>query len=114
MASLYADNAVYDERRAGPPRRFAAPGFALGDVRAAGANRYVAPTAQPDGSSVTRNDDVKTLRAGIRGQVGKLLTIGVEATQDDYTSNVPGFDRSIFSIGTTVGFGASGRIDILR
>jgi len=114
VASLYADNAVYDERRAGATLGVTPRRVSLRVTYETGANRYVAPTAQPDGSLVTRNDDVKTLRAGIRGQVGRILTIGIEASQDDYTSNVPGFDRSIFSIGTTVGFGASGRIDILR
>ena len=63
---------------------------------------------------MTRRDDVTTLRGGIRGRVGRLLTIGVEASQEDYASNVPGFDRSVFRIGTTVGFGASGRIEILE
>ena len=78
-----------------------------------GSNRYTAPTLQPDGSSVKRNDDVKTLRGGIRGQVTRYLNIGITAEQSDYTSNLPGFDRSVFRIGTTIGFG-SGGIDILK
>jgi hypothetical protein len=78
-----------------------------------GSNRYISPTLQPDGSSLKRNDDVKTLRGTIRGNIGRLLTIGITGEQTDYTSNLPGFDRSIFRIGTTIGFGASGGIQIL-
>ena len=114
IASLYADNAVYDERRAGVTLGVSPRWATLWVTYETGANRYVAPTVQPDGSSVTRNDDVTTIRGGIRGKVGKYLTIGVEASQEDYTSNVPGFDRSIFRVGTTVGFGEYGRLDILR
>lgn len=114
IASLYADSAVYDERRAGVTLGVSPRWATVSVTYETGANRYVAPTVQPDGASVTRNDDVTTIRGGIRGRIGKLLTIGIDATRDDYTSNIPGFDRSIFTIGTTVGFGAYGRIDILR
>ncbi|MFN7986215.1 MAG: hypothetical protein U0529_02005 [Thermoanaerobaculia bacterium] len=114
IASLYTDNAVYDERRAGATLGISPRWATFWATWETGANRYVSPTLQPDGSSVTRRDDVKTIRGGVRGHVGRLLTIGVEASQEDYTSNLPGFDRSIFRIGTTVGFGPSGRIDILR
>jgi len=69
-------------------------------------------TLQPDGSSVKRNDDVTTLRGSIQGRVGRYLTIGITAEQTDYDSNLPGLDRSVFRIGTTIGFG-SGGIQIL-
>ena len=114
VASLYSGNAVFDERRAGVTLGVSARWATLWATIETGSNRYLAPTLQPDGSSATRRDDVTTLRGGIRGHVGRLLTIGVEASQEDYTSNLPGFDRSILRVGTTVGFGTSGRIDILR
>ena len=43
-----------------------------------------------------------------RGQVGRYLTIGLTADKSDYTSNLPEFDRSVFRIGTTIGFGFGG------
>ena len=114
VASLYAENAIYDERRAGLTLGVSPRWATLQATWETGSNRYVAPTLQPDGSSVTRRDDVSTLRGGIRGRVGRLMTIGVEVSREEYTSNVPGFDRSVFRIGTTVGFGASGRSDIMK
>jgi hypothetical protein len=114
VSSLYADSAVYDERRAGASLGISPKWATFRMSYETGANRYLAPTIQPDGSSVTRNDDVKTFSGGIRGHIGRLLTLGIEVTQDEYTSNIPGFDRSILRIGTTVGFGESGRIEILR
>jgi hypothetical protein len=113
VSSLYADTAVYDERRVGGTLGFSPRWAGLFVSYETGPNRYTAPTLQPDGSSVTREDDVKTLRGGLRGRVGRYLTLGVTAEKSDYTSNLPGFDRSVFRIGTTVGFG-SGGIDILR
>lgn len=114
VASLYTGNAAYDERRVGASLGISPRWASLLVSYEAGPNRYTAPTLQPDGSSVTRNDDVRTLRAGIRGRVGSYLTLGITADQSDYTSNLPGFDRSVFRIGTTVGFGASGSLEILR
>ena len=113
VSSLYADSAVYDERRAGVTFGISPRWAGLYATYETGSNRYTAPTLQPDGSSVKRNDDVKTLRGGLRGQVTRYLNIGITAEKSDYTSNLPGFDRSVFRIGTTVGFG-SGGIDILK
>jgi len=114
VPSLYSDNAVYDERRAGVSLAVSPRVASISFAYETGQNRYAAPSLQPDGSSATRRDDVRTFRGGIRGSVGRALTIGVTATQEDYTSNLPGFDRKVFTLATTVGFGASGRIDILK
>lgn len=114
VSSLYADAAFYDERRVGATLGFSPRWAGLYVSYETGPNLYTAPTLQPDGSWVTREDTVKTLRAGIRGRIGRYLNLGITADKSDYTSNVPGFDRSVFRIGTTVGFGATGSIEILR
>ena len=114
VPSLYSGNAVYDERRAGVSLAVSPRVASVWVAYEAGQNRYAAPGLGPDGPSATRRDDVRTLRGGVRGSVARTLTIGVTATQEDYTSNLPGLDRKVFTLATTVGFGASGRIDILR
>jgi hypothetical protein len=113
VSSLYADSAVYDERRAGVTLGLSPRWAELSATYGTGSNRYTAPTVQPDGSSVTRNDDVTTIRGSLRGRVSKFLNLGITAEQSDYTSNVPGYDRSVFRITTTVGFGVSGSIQLL-
>ena len=114
VPSLYAENAVYDERRAGVSVGFAPRVASISLAYETGQNRYAAPSPQPDGSAATRRDDVRTLRGGVRGNVGRYLSIGITATQEDYTSNLPGFDRTVFTVATTVGFGAASRIDLLK
>lgn len=114
VPSLYSGSAVYDERRAGVSLAVSPRVASVWVAYEAGQNRYAAPGLGPDGPSATRRDDVRTLRGGVRGSVARTLTIGVTATQEEYTSNLPGLDRKVFTLATTVGFGASGRIDILK
>ena len=114
VPSLYSGSAVYDERRAGVSLAVSPRVASVWVAYEAGQNRYAAPGLGPDGPSATRRDDVRTLRGGVRGSVARTLTIGGTATQEEYTSNLPGLDRKVFTLATTVGFGASGRIDILK
>lgn len=113
ISSLYSDAAFYDEQRVGASLGFSPRWASLLVSFEAGPNRYTNPTPQPDGSSVTRKDDVRTIRAGIRGRISRFLNLGITADKSDYTSNLPGLDRSVFRIGTTVGFGVSGSIQLL-
>jgi hypothetical protein len=113
VSSLYANSAVFDERRAGVTLGFSPRWAGLSATYETGSNRYTAATVQPDGASVKRNDDVTTIRGSLRGRVSKFLNLGITAEQSDYTSNVPGYDRSAFRISTTIGFGVSGSIQLL-
>lgn len=114
VSSNYGESTMYDERRVGGGLGFSPRVVSLVVAYEVGTNKYVAPSTQADGSAVRRNDDVKTVRGTLRGHVGRLLTLGVEASESRYESNLPGFDRSIFRVGTTIGFGATGNVDILR
>ena len=115
MSSLYADSAVYDERRVGASLGFSPRAVGLFVTYETGANRYTAPTRPARrlvGEAERRREDAAGHHP--RRPSGSFLTIGIQAEQSEYTSNIPGFDRSVFRIGTTIGFGTGGGIDILR
>ncbi|MCA1732853.1 MAG: outer membrane beta-barrel protein, partial [Acidobacteria bacterium] len=50
-----------------------------------------------------REDDVTRVGASLSVPVWRTLALTVTAAQDDYESNIPGFDRSVLRWGATVG-----------
>ncbi len=113
VSSLYENNAAYVERRAGASLGVALRRVDLLGAYELGVNQYLAETTQPDGASTKRSDDVQTLRGTLRVKVWKYLRFTVDGSWSRYTSNLPGLDRSVFQIGTTVGLGESGTLEIL-
>lgn len=114
VSSLFVQNAFYDERRIGAtvgisPR--VASFFVSYEV---GSNRYLTVISAIGADPIKRNDDVKTLRGRVTTRLGRLLNLGVDVSQSRYDSNYPGLDRSIFRVGTTIGFGSTGSIDIIK
>lgn len=113
VSSLYEGSAAYVERRAGPTLGVRLRRVDLVGTYELGVNQYLSETAQDDGAAVKRRDDVQTLRGTLRVKVWKHLRVTVDGSWSRYDSNLPGLDRSVFQLGTTVGLGESGTLEIL-
>jgi hypothetical protein len=114
VSSLYGENAFYDERRVGATIGISPRWASLLVAFEVGTNKYPGLTVFTDGSSARRNDDVTTLRGRVTTRLGRLLNLGVDVSQSKYDSNLPGLDRSVFRVGTTIGLGLSGSIDLIK
>lgn len=67
-----------------------------------GTNDYQAPIEVEGGSTIFRQDDVDTWRAGLGFRVARFAVLQLEYKVDDYQSNVPGFSREIGSLGVNL------------
>lgn len=113
VASLYENNAAFVERRGGATLGVRLKRADLLGAYELGVNDYPAESAQPGGASAKRRDDVQTLRGTLRVKAWKHLRLTIDGSWSRYTSNLPGLDRSVFQLGTTVGLGESGTLEIL-
>jgi hypothetical protein len=102
--SLTGTNAYYLETRNGAGatfsvgRRLAFRGFAEG-----GTNAYPLPVVVGS-SPVKRTDSAITAGGGVAIRLYRKVALSVLASNTRYTSNLPGFDRSIFRVTTGLSF----------
>jgi hypothetical protein len=102
--SLSLDNPYYFETRngggvsVGLGARMALQGFVL-----VGSNSYPMDVLV-DGAPVRRVDDVTTFGGGFTFQIHRTTKLLVQGTSDQYRSDVPGSDRSIFRLSTALSF----------
>ena len=102
--SLFSDYSHYEERRLGVAvtapvaHRLKAALFAE-----RGENLYSATRAD----APKRQDDTQSYGAQLSFEVTRSLTFSLRASRDDYTSSLPGFDRSVTSVQTGLTFTSS-------
>lgn len=105
--STYVENPYYLESRQGA--RLVVPmgqRFLVYGGAETGKNEYQAPVII-DGAPVERTDDVSNWEAGIGFRVLRSAVLTFSTRVDDYTSNVPGFDRKIVTTGINLNLGAT-------
>lgn len=108
VASLVVDNPYFLETRwGGAVKLHAGRRWAVAASAERGDNRYPRESATPGGGRVKRRDEATSFGGALSFAAFGDVTFNASASRTTYSSNVPGFDRSILRFSATLGFGVA-------